>query len=451
VPDDRWAAGPHYAAGLARAVPADKLAPAVQAAAGPAMSPAGGVEAAPSWNVAFWSGLGLALLAGLMLNIMPCVLPVIPLKVLGLVQQAGESRRRFVTLGLAFAAGIVLFFAGIAVVNAVLKLLFASTFRWGEHYQSPVFVIGMVVLLVAMALSMFGAFTVMAPAWLTRRFGGGHGHGHASAVGMGMFTAVLSTPCSFALLATALGWAQAQPLAVGSLAFVVIGIGMAAPYAVLTAFPGLLRHLPRPGRWMELFKQTVGFVMLLVAVWLARGLFTNGYPFWVMGWVIVVAACIWAWMKWVHPAAPLGRRLLVRGPLAVVVFAAGLWMLPPQGPQAVDFEPFDEARIVAMRQAGSPVLIDFTASWCVTCQYVGEKIYNDPAVAKELRRRGVVAMVGDVTREDVPADRFRRQLGEAIPVTVILPPGGGEPIMLRGVFSKDDLWRALDQAQPPRP
>jgi len=394
-------------------------------------------------------GLALALLAGLILNIMPCVLPVIPLKVLSIAQQAKESRHRFITLGMCFAGGIVLFFVALALFNAILKVVLQDAFQWGEHFQIPAFRIGMAMLMVALAVNMFGGFTVLAP----RHAHAAHGRletgeGHATALGMGVLTAVLSTPCSFAILTAAFAWAQGQPLWLGSLGIVMIGVGMALPYAVLTCMPHLVQRLPKPGMWMEHFKQSMGFVLLIVAVWLTSTFSADAYPFWILAYAIVLAFCLWMWGSWVRYDAPLYKKTTIRTVAAIVAICAGFFMLMPPAPhpQGTQFVEFNENEINQTLSLGRPVLIDFTANWCINCKAVEKLVYNDAEVAKRLKDQGILAVRGDTTTKDLPANAALRHFGDAIPVTVILPPNGGEPIRLRGIFSKQDLFNALDKA-----
>ncbi len=399
-----------------------------------------------------WAGLGLALLAGLMLNIMPCVLPVIPLKVLSLVAAAGESRRRFVTLGLAFAGGIVAFFALLAIANITIRLTTQGAFNWGEHFQSTGLRVAMAMLVVAMATNLFGLFNVLVPSRIAARSDKGmtgKGETHVSAAGAGVFTAILSTPCSFAIMTLAFAWAQLQPLWLGTLAILAIGVGMASPFALLSAFPGLVSRLPRPGKWMELFKQSMGFVLLIVAIWLIATLSLQTYPFWVAAYGVVLAYSLWMWGSWVRYDASLRTKFSVRIPAATIAILGGLWMLPAPKPLAVEFVPFDAARISSARAEGRIVVIDFTASWCLTCKTEEKLVYDDPDVAEAMKARNVLAVRGDITTKDLPANpMLYEELKEpGVPVTVIFLPGKESPVRLHGIFSKSELLDSFGGAK----
>jgi thiol:disulfide interchange protein len=449
---DSAAANPKWdgvKAGLAEAVTAAKLVGLHKASisAAEAAAPATAVGA----DLTVWTGLALALLAGLILNIMPCVLPVVPLRILSIVSLAKESRRRFVTLGLAFAGGIVVFFVALAAISAGVRLATGGALDWGKHFQLAPFRIGMSMLMVALAANMLGAFGVIVPGKIAALGAGAAGQPkreHLTSAGMGLMMAILATPCSFAILAAAFAWAQTQPLWLGSLAIGLIGVGMAAPHALLTAFPDLVKKLPRPGPWMEHLKQSMGFLLLLVAIWLIGTLSEDTYPAWVTAYGVVLAFALWVWGKWVRYDATVARKLAVRGSAVALAVAAGFWMLPAPSPGAVKLVEFNEARIAAARGGGQTVLVKFTASWCMSCKIVDLTIYNDKEVAERLAAGKVLAVKGDVTRSEMPAnDMLYRRFRGAPPLTVILPPGKGRPIFLPGKFSQADLFAALDKAK----
>ncbi|MCE5325389.1 MAG: thioredoxin family protein [Planctomycetaceae bacterium] len=406
-----------------------------------------------------WAGLALAVLAGLILNIMPCVLPVIPLKVMSIVQQAGQSRRRFVTMGLAFAGGIMVFFLVLAAINPVLHVISRIVsqpegdwvFNWGDQWKYTGLRIAMALLLVLVAANLFGLFNVTVSGKVAA-LGEGRREGHGSAVGAGLLTGILATPCSFGILTAALVWAQSRPMWVGALSMLLIGAGMALPYAVLTAFPSLVARLPRPGRWMELFKQSMGFVMLLVAVWLIGTSGGDKYPFWVIGFAVVLSFCLWMWGTWVSYDATLRRKIAVRGAAVLLAVAAGLWMLRPPTPagqgSGVHLQPFDWRAISAQREQGKTVIVDLTASWCLTCKTVEAIIYDNAEVAAQFKKLDVTAYYGDVTTGQLPANALKRALkNEAVPCTVVLGSPGKPAVLLRGLFTRDDLLSAIEKVR----
>jgi len=444
VPNEAWSA--ELAGGLARAVPAARL-PSARRALEPG-EPAAPVAPAGVAGLTVWAGLGLAFLAGLILNIMPCVLPVVPLRILSLAQMAGRQRRRLITLGLAFAGGIVLFFVGLAVLNVFLRTA-QQAFSISVLFQFRSVRVALAMVLVALSANLLGAFNVVVPARAAGPEGGAGARGreHLASAGMGLMMAVLATPCSFAILAGALAWAQVMPLWLGTAAIVVIGLGMACPHALLVAFPQLLDKLPRPGRWMELFKQSMGFLLLPVAIWLIFAGSDDAYPGWVVAYGVVLTACLWIWGTWVRYDAPLRRKLALRGPAVVLAVLAGYFMLRPAGPLAVGFEKFSPEAVAAAHKQGRVVLVKFTSATCLSCIYLDRTVYNDPAVAAEIIDRDIAALKADTTDADTPASKMlRERFRGAPPLTVLLPPEGGTPIRLDGKFTKSDLVEAFDKS-----
>ena len=398
-------------------------------------------------------GLALALLAGLILNLMPCVLPIIPLRILSVVEMARGSRRRYVTLGLAFAAGIVLFFAVLAGVNLVLHAALGRVFHWSEHFQSFPVRAGMAMVLLAVAANFFGLFHVTVPRRLAALeaspTGAARGE-HARSAGMGLMMAILSTPCSFGVLLAALAWAQGVSPLLGSAALLLIGVGMAVPHALLAAVPAALRLLPRPGAWMERFRQAMGFVLLPVVVWLLSTVSDHAdaaYLARLVDFAVALAFALWMWGAWVSYDAPLARKLIVRGLAVALAVAAGLWLLPRPAPLATQFEPYDAARLSAARRQGRPVVVKFTAAWCLSCKVVDLRVYDDAEVARALRDAGALALKGDVTNHDSPAAAILRdEFHASPPLTVLYPLGDAAPILLPGEMSKGEFLAALRRA-----
>jgi thiol:disulfide interchange protein DsbD len=263
---------------------------------------------------------------------------------------------------------------------------------------------------------------------------------------MGFLAAILSTPCSFGILAAAFAWAQAQPLGLATLAIMTIGIGMAAPYVVLTAIPALLKKTPRPGRWMELFKQTIGFVLLVIAVKLIEALPIERMTG-VLYFAVALSFCVWMWGGWVGYESTTLKRWIVRAMAVILAFAAGFVLLPGPKPSLIDWQKYDATVIKQAQDANKPVLIDFTAGWCLSCQVVDKTVYSRKDIAELIKQKGVLAIKADTTLKDYPATIALKEIYNepGVPVSVLLVPGDKEPMRWRGLAFADELKAALEQ------
>jgi thiol:disulfide interchange protein DsbD len=262
---------------------------------------------------------------------------------------------------------------------------------------------------------------------------------------MGFLAAILSTPCSFAILAAAFAWAQAQPLPLGTFAIIVIGLGMAAPYAVLTSLPGLLARLPKPGRWMQIFKQAVGFILLFIAVWLILAL-PQQHRASVLYFALVVAFCVWIWGRWVDYSTKLFRKLTVRIIAVALAVVAGLYLLAPSA-DLIDWQEYDAELIENAIENQRPVLIKFTADWCISCRFVEKTVYSRSDIAELIRQKSVLAVRADTTVRDCPATRDLRDIYNepGVPVSILFLPGRREPVRWRSKAFANELKELLQQ------
>jgi thiol:disulfide interchange protein len=401
---------------------------------------AGGVKPAAAYSapIAFL----LALAAGLLLNVMPCVWPVIPIIVMRIWNQAGENRARSMGLGIAFCTGILLFFAAIAVLNIVLILGFDRVFQWGDLLRNQVFLATMTLLMVVLGLFMFGVFSIGIPASVTSKASGGSGY--AGSVGMGFLAALLATPCSFAILAAAVAWAQTQTLGVATFTLMLIGVGMAVPYLILILTPGLLNRLPKPGGWMERIKQGLGFLLLLVAVKLLSAL-PSEWRISVLYYVVILSFCVWMWGGWVSYSTARGRKWLVRVVALIIAVVAGWAILPGHGEKPVNWQEYDASVIAKATGENKPVLIKFTADWCSICSIVERFVYMRKDIGELIKQKGVVAFKGDTTLIGAPAtvDLAKVYNEPGVPVTILHLPDGGQK-KLRGLIGKNDLKEILN-------
>ena len=428
--------------------------------------PYGGSRPSSTSNQPVWFALGLAFLAGLALNIMPCVWPVLPLIVMRIVGQAKESRslkrsegtalqtaERFFAalrmtkqqmLGLTFCSGILLFFAALAGANIVLQVFYGMVLQWGDQFRSPIFVAAMALLLVLLAVFMFGVFTITVPSSIGGK--ASSRRGYFAALGMGFLAAILSTPCSFGILAAAFAWAQSQPLLPASIAIMIIGVGMALPYAVLTSMPGLLDRLPKPGRWMELFKQGIGFVLLVIAVKLVTAL-PQARIGGVLYFGVVLGFCAWIWGTWVGYGAKPARKWLVRLLAIALALGAGWVFLPAPSYELIDWQNYDALSVQTAVEQDRPVLIKFTADWCLACRTVEKLVYSRKDIARLIGQKGVLAIKADTSEWDSPATlALKHAYNEpGVPVSMLFVPGKKEPIKWRGIFFANKLKSRLEQ------
>jgi len=397
------------------------------------------VAAAPAYST--WFALALAFAAGLALNVMPCVWPILPIVIMRIVDRARAGRRQSMMMGLAFCAGILLFFACVAGANIILHSFYDRTLSWGDHLRNPVIVTALALLMVVMALFMFGVFTVTVPSSIAGK--SGSGKGYAGSVGMGFLAAILSTPCSFGILTVAFVWAQGQSLPLGTLAIMVIGLGMALPYAILTSMPGWLNRLPQGGRWTDLFKQALGFLLLLIAVKLVKAV-PEANKVSLLYFAVVLSFCVWMWGTWVTFGTKLSPKILVRG-MAVVLAVSAFWFF--FRPEIVDWKSYDRVVIETARSESTPVLVKFTAGWCTNCEVVDKFVYQRKDVARLIDRKGVVAVKGDTTEANQPATLDLKNVYNepGVPVTILFLPGRAEPVRLHNLFFGDELIEWLEK------
>ena len=396
--------------------------------------------------------LAIAFLGGLIMNVMPCVLPVIALKIFGFVSQAHEAPGRVFRLGLAFNAGVFAFFLCLAVAVARLK----TAFNFGYQFQNPYILAGLIALVFVFGLSLIGVFELSLGSSAASKLSELSGReGYGGAFLHGMFTTLLGTSCTAPFLGTSLGFAVTQSTPVIFLLFIAIAAGMSLPYLLLTARPGWMRFLPKPGVWMERMKQIMGFAMLAVAVWLFGILGLRGPQ--------VVAG-----MSWFLLTLGLASWLfgLMHGPfftrLAVILLpAAGYWFFlhgklatpfaSPGGgiqntPGGIAWEPYSEERLAEARAKGLPVFVDFTAEWCVNCHVYEAAVVDTEEVRAKFREKKIVALKADWTNTDDPVvTRALKSYGAVgVPLYVLYRPGEAKPVV-HDALTKGLLLSELDK------
>lgn len=389
----------------------------------------------------------LALIGGLILNLMPCVFPVLGLKVIGFVQQAGSDRKKVTAHGLTFTAGVLLSFWVLAAVLAVLRAG-GDKLGWGFQLQNPTFVFTLAAVVLAFALNLSGVFEF---ALRATAIGGGlqQKQGLAGSFFTGVLATIVATPCSAPFLAPALGAALSLPALPSFAVFTAIGLGLSTPYLVLAAFPSALRVLPRPGMWMETLKHGMAFLLYGTAglmLWILAGQLDADGLLTVVLALISLAFALWLYGHATAPSAkPRRVTLSVSLALAAAAFVYG-W--PRE--KALDdivWEHWSAERVAALRAEGRPIYVDFTARWCFTCQTNKKAIFHGPGsgeVLKTFRDREVATLRGDWTNRDplITAElaRFKRA---AVPFNLVYIPGAAEPKVLPELLTPSIVLDAL--------
>jgi len=430
---------------------------------GAAASGTNAVSALPAQPL--WQMLIYAFIGGLILNIMPCVLPVIALKILGFVSEAQSEPRRVRVLGMVYTLGVIVSFlalAGIVIgVNAA-----GHHAGWGMQFGSPVFVVCLTTLVLLVALNLFGVFEVSLGGRAVDTAGQlASKSGPAGAFFNGVLATTLATPCTAPFLAPALGFAFQQKASVIVLFFLVVGLGLSAPYLILSWQPRWLKFLPKPGAWMEKFKNAMGFPMLATVVWLyyvATSSYGNNI-LWLGVFLVIVAFAAWIFGEFFQrgrkhrAAAAIVTLLLLAGGYAFALEKELDWRAPQAGTSGaggqstngIAWQPWTPEAVAAARSAGQPVLVDFTADWCLTCQVNRKTSIEIPSIREKLKAVNAVALVGDYTHfpEAITAELNRYQRA-GVPLVLVYPKdAGAQPLVLPAILTPGTVLDALDQAK----
>ena len=399
-------------------------------------------------QTSLWLVLGAAFVGGFILNFMPCVLPVIGLKILGFVEQSHERRSRVLVLNLWYAFGMLAVFWVLATLAVQLNL------GWGQQFQSVGFNLVLAGLVFAMALSFLGVWEIPIPGFVggntATQLAAKEGPGGAFA--KGVLTTVLSTPCSGPFLGPVFGFTLNQKWPAIYAIFTFVGLGMASPYLLIGAFPKLIRFLPKPGAWMDTFKQLMGFVLLFTVVFLLTFV-GQDYILPTVAMLIAIWFGCW-WIGRTPLTASLGKRL--RGwsigvASAAVLGLIGFRMLLPEKTELA-WEPFTPARLEAELAQGRTVLVDFTADWCLTCKRNEIQVLNTPPIESVVQSNRVVTLKADFTRQSPEIKQVLNALGSnSIPICAIFSADRpSEPLVLPDLITKNQVIEALGMAGPSR-
>jgi len=430
----------------------DPPSPAVPAADVPATAARGGVP------VSLATALAMGLIGGLILNLMPCVLPVLGLKLMSFAQQSGRARQEIFQLNLWYCAGLYAVFFALATASVAANIgLAGSNLAWGEQFTSSRFNIAMAAVVFAFALSFLGVWELPIPGFIGVQAGAMQSQeGPLAAFLKGALSTVLATPCSGPFLGPVFGFTLTQSTGVTYAVFAAIATGMALPYLLVGLFPGLVRFLPRPGAWMETLKEVLGFVMLGTVVFLFTFL---DHDWFVPTFALLIG--IWAACWWVGRAqqarggdVSFGRWVQAGAIVAAVGSLAFVFLGPVTS--VIPWEPFSRERLADLRQKGATVLVDFSADWCMTCKYNLATAIETSRVKQEIDRNRVVPLLADWTDGSPEIKAMLESLqSKSIPVLAVFPATrAGDrpaaPIVLRDLITEAQVLSAIREAGPSR-
>jgi len=422
-------------------------------AAGVLSAPTAIAATAPTMSL--FAALGAAFLGGLILNLMPCVFPVLSLKLIGLAQHRTHSGPMAVH-GVAFAGGVILSFVLLAGLLIALQQA-GSALGWGFQLQTPWVVASLTVLFFVIGLNLLGVFEFT--------FGSGLGNTRAAdalvgksdwrgSFGTGVLAVIVASPCTAPFMSAALGYAITQPAAISLSVFAMLGAGMATPYLLLTLFPALLARLPRPGRWMELFKQFMAFPMFATCVWLlwvlAQQVDANGVALG-LGVLVAIGFAVWALglsqrgansFRWVALAGLL---------LAALTFAPLATSDPASSARSASnkegWVEYSPEKLAQLTSEGKPVFVDFTAAWCVTCQVNKRVALNTNKVVQRFASEQIVRMKADWTNRDERITKALAQFGRNGVPLYVLYDTTGRPTVLPEILTEGTVLAALDKVR----
>lgn len=412
--------------------------------------------AAPAGSLAYFLLIGF--LGGLILNVMPCVLPVISLKLLSFVKQANESPERVLRLGLAYTAGVFAWFLGFAILIIALKST-GQRIDYAFHQQNIWFRVGLSAATFVFALNLLGVFEIILPGSISNAAGAASGReGYAGAFVQGMLATVLGTACTAPLFGTALGFALTQSGVVILIFFAAIAAGMSLPFVVLAARPGWLRFLPKPGEWMERIKQATGFLLLATLLWVMWPLRRVGADavLWTAALLLALGAACWVQGAFNTLASSGRSRWLARTTIALLVFGGGWFCVnriahpdPANNTSAVAGQSFS-AQLAAALKSGRTVFVDFTADWCPNCKSNEKFVLSTDDVQKAFRDHNVMFLTADYTLKDDDIGKLLDQFNApSVPLYVVYPAGKPDaPVVLPTLLTQQIVIDAVTAPKP---
>ncbi|MCF7794282.1 MAG: thioredoxin family protein [Candidatus Cloacimonetes bacterium] len=400
----------------------------------------------------------MAFFGGLILNVMPCVLPVLSIKAMSLVKQSQQDKKQIFRNSMAYTMGILTSFLILALVIVILKTS-GELVGWGFQFQNTGFVIGLLILIFVFSLSMFDVFIIRAPGMTMATKASSKG-GYSGSFFSGIFAVLLATPCTAPLLAPALGFAFSQPPVMIFAFFILIGLGLAFPFILLGIWPKAIKAIPKPGEWMNIFKEVMGFLLLLTALYLLRSLYflIGGINLInVLFYLIILAFAVWIYGRFARPEFSRKKQWIATVIALIIAIGAGFLTLNFGDTEAVseegahyprDWQKFEPELVQQYRDEGKPVFVDFGAEWCLTCKTNEEAVLFTDEIEAAFKEHGVQMLRGDNTKKDDTISEWLTKFKRAgVPLYLFYIPDQEKPEVLPELITKDMIHKLLDRIE----
>lgn len=376
----------------------------------------------------FWMLL-LAFIGGLVLNLMPCVLPVLGLKIFSLIRQSGESRSKLIQLGIVYTFGVLASFWALALAVVIAQKA-GSAAGWGFQFTHPGFVLFMILVVFLFALNLLGMFEIMLHSKaMTVMDTKSHGEGLPKAFLNGAFMTLIATPCSAPFLGTGMGYALSQPALHLFVFFTVAGLGLALPFLLISFFPGFANKLPRPGAWMNRLKEFMGFTLLATMLWLLFVITKQigaDNSFWILLWLLFIAVLIWIWKNWGegYEVSQIRKKLILSA-ILLLILVSYFRFISPLLVKDESVTEFSESMYEIPLSQGKWVFLDYTAEWCITCKVNEAQVLRHPQVQAYFDLPELEFIVADYTRGNELIDAHLKKYQRAgVPLYVLMGPQG---------------------------
>jgi thiol:disulfide interchange protein DsbD len=400
----------------------------------------------------------MAFLGGIILNVMPCVLPVLSIKAMSLVKQSQQDKKQIFRGSMAYTMGILFSFIVLAAIIIILKTTGESV-GWGFQFQSPGFVMALLIIIFVFSLSLFDVFIIRAPGMQAATKASSKG-GLTGSFLSGIFAVLLATPCTAPLLGAALGFAFSQPPLMILAIFLLIGMGLAFPFILIGIWPKAIRIIPKPGEWMNIFKEVMGFLLLATAFYLVRSLYflVGGKELLsILVYLLILAFAVWIYGRFAKPEFSKTKQWIATI-LAIAIAVGGGYLtldfseenitasLEAESHLRPGWEKFSPELVAEYREAGEPVFIDFGAEWCLTCKTNETTVLFTEDIENAFQENGVKILKGDNTKNDPVIGEWLTKFNRAgVPLYIFYLPGQEEPIVLPELITKDMIYKMLEK------